>query len=301
MLEHERCHYVILKEAVSMTRGGEETLGWQTNRATLGILLTNAGMDGNGRAWEDALLLMRKQNKVMLHKILFAPPHRTYALADFCEYRNASEFFSAPFNIRVLPEGTAYLSELDGKMRAELESAQMAKRTQQKKRFAVGTHVLIGMGQLPGVVKQLDDRPSTLGEYAHTVETEHGQRRVLGCEMEVVPEPITNADRRPVAGFRDVHMYGHNSRLNLNSTDNSTNTVLERNKNFFADMRQSAQQIENESTRNEVVKSIDELEKNQGQGGWTHAYEKFIGLVADHMTIFLPFLPKLMHIATGLL
>ncbi|MGA9972670.1 MAG: hypothetical protein WBQ07_20215 [Candidatus Acidiferrales bacterium] len=177
----------------------------------------------------------------------------------------------------------------------------MDKRASHKKRFAVGTRVLVGMGQTPAVVKQLDDRPSTLGEYAHTVETEHGQRRVLGCELELVPEAITNTDSRAVAGFRDVHFHGHNSRVNVNSSDNSTNTVSERNKNLFIDMRQAAQKIENEIARNEVINSIDELQENQGRGGWTHAYEKFINLAAAHMTLFTPFLGKLMHIATGLL
>src|SRR5690349_21199200 len=185
MLEHKRYHYVILKETVARTRGGEETIGWQTNRTTLGVLLTDAGLDAIGRAPEDALLQLREQFKITLHKFIYAPPpHLTYWLADLSEFRNASEFFSGPFNVRVLPGGTAYLSELEGERLADLESAQMAKRTYQRNRFAVGTRVLVSMGLRPAVVKQVDDRPSTMGEYVHTVETERGEERVVGCDME---------------------------------------------------------------------------------------------------------------------
>jgi hypothetical protein len=301
MLTHEQYHLAILKEAVTRTRGGEETLGWETHRGTLNTLLSTAGLDSTGRAPDDALLLLRNQKKIALQKIVFGPPHRTYRIADFSEYPNARQFFSGPFNVRVLPEGIAYLSELEGKKAAGLESAEMAKRMQPKKRFAVGTDVLVGMGARPGQVTFLDDRPSTLGEYVHKVKTESGEETVLGCELDLVPEPVTNSHRRPVAGFGNVHFYGDNSRVNVNSNDNSTNTVSHRNESLFMEMRQTAQKIGDENTRNEVISSIEELERTQGQSGWTHAYERFVGLVADHITIFAPFLPKLMHIATGLL
>jgi len=54
MLIHEQYHLAILKEAVMRTRGGEETLGWQTHRGMLGVLLSDAGLDGTGRAPDDA-------------------------------------------------------------------------------------------------------------------------------------------------------------------------------------------------------------------------------------------------------
>ena len=301
MLIHEQYHFVILKEAVIKTRGGDETLGWNTHRGTLTALLIAAGLDGTGRAAEDALLLLRKQNKIVLQKVLSAPPpHLTYRIAEFSEFSSASEFFSGPFNIRVLPEGTAYLSELEGKKQTDLESAAMAKRMP-KKRFGVGTDVLVGIGARPGRVTYLADRPSTLGEYVHKVQTEHREETVLGCDLELVPEPVTNDHRRPVTGFGSIHLYGHNSRVNVNSSDNSRNTVSEKNQNLFMEMRQTAEKIGDENTRNEIISSIDELEETQGQGGWTHAYERFVGLLADHITLFAPFLPKLMHIATGLL
>jgi hypothetical protein len=301
MLEHERYRHVILREAVALTRVGEERLGWQTSRGTLGALLSRAGLDATGRAMEDTLILMRNQKKIVLQKVLCTPASLTYDLADFSQYQNPRDFFGSPFNIVVLPEGTAYLSELEGKNRSALESPEMTNRPDKRKRFAVGARVLVGIGARPGRVTNLADRPSTMGEYVHKVQTDRGEETVLGCDLELVPEAITNEQTRAVAGFRDVHFHGHNSRLNVNSTDRSANSVSERNKHLFMEMRQTAQKIGDDNARNEIVNSIDELEKSEGQGGWTLAYERFVGLLADHITLFAPFLPQLMHIATSLL
>lgn len=74
----------------------------------------------------------------------------------------------------------------------------MAVRKQQfkptpKKRFAVGAEVRVKMPGVNGVVTQLDTAPTVMGEYWHTVRTDHGQRRGPGSNLELVPVPVTNA------------------------------------------------------------------------------------------------------------
>jgi hypothetical protein len=64
------------------------------------------------------------------------------------------------------------------------------KREPAKKRFAVGAHVRIKMPGVNGVVTQGDDVPAAMGEYWHRVETEHGERREPGCNLELVPTPV---------------------------------------------------------------------------------------------------------------
>jgi len=289
MLVHEQYRLVILKQAVTMTRGGDETIGWQTNRTMLNVLLSEAGLDGSGRAPEDALLQLRNQKRIALHKVLSTPPHLGYYLDDFSAYSSASIFFSGPFNIRVLPEGTAYLSELEGKQAADLRSSRMVKL----QRFDVGSHVLVGREFRLGQVTQVADKPSQQG-YIHIVKTERGEEHVVGGDLQLVPEPMTNSPRRPPS-FGDIHVHGPNSRVNVNSTDNSTNTVLSHD--LFVEMRQTAQKIGDDNTRIEIIGSIDDLEKAQGQGGWVNAYQRFVAVAADHMTLFGPFLSPLMQIA----
>jgi len=57
-----------------------------------------------------------------------------------------------------------------------------------KKRFAAGAKVRVNNPGVNGVVRVLDDAPSSLGEYWHTIQTEHGERREPGCNLELVPK-----------------------------------------------------------------------------------------------------------------
>ena len=62
-----------------------------------------------------------------------------------------------------------------------------------KKRFAVGAEVRVKMPGVNGVVTHFDTAPTVMGEYWHTVRTEHGDRREPGSNLELVPVPAKNA------------------------------------------------------------------------------------------------------------
>lgn len=59
-----------------------------------------------------------------------------------------------------------------------------------KKRFSVGRRVLVGMGMRPATVKSVADAPSTMAEFVHEVlvDGDIEVRRVLGCELQPVPD-----------------------------------------------------------------------------------------------------------------
>lgn len=63
-----------------------------------------------------------------------------------------------------------------------------------KKRFAVGAQVRVKNPGVNGVVTQGDEKPTTLGEYWHMIQTERGERREPGCNLELVPRPTTNSE-----------------------------------------------------------------------------------------------------------
>jgi pyrimidine deaminase RibD-like protein len=63
-------------------------------------------------------------------------------------------------------------------------------RKEKQKRFAVGAKVRVRMPGVNGVVTELDDEPTALGEYWHTIHTEHGEYREPGCNLELIPSPI---------------------------------------------------------------------------------------------------------------
>ena len=54
-----------------------------------------------------------------------------------------------------------------------------------KKRFAVGAQVRVKNPGVNGVITQFDDDPSAIAEYWHTIQTEHGERREPGCNLEL--------------------------------------------------------------------------------------------------------------------
>ena len=65
----------------------------------------------------------------------------------------------------------------------------MTNERSQKKRFAVGRRVL-HMGRQAATVHSVAETPSVLGEYQHEILIDgHTEtRRVLGCELELIPE-----------------------------------------------------------------------------------------------------------------
>jgi hypothetical protein len=89
------------------------------------------------------------------------------------------------------------------------------------------------------------------------------------------------------------NLHGPNSRVNMNSTDNSVNVASVSNDRTFVQMRQAAQSIEDESEREKILSHIAELESAKGSNGFLSAYQKFVAVVSDHITVFGPFLPVL--------
>jgi hypothetical protein len=89
-----------------------------------------------------------------------------------------------------------------------------------------------------------------------------------------------------------VNMSGPNARVNIGSTDNSTNIV--QSGDVFAEMRQAIQAGVADSVRKaEIMAAIDEAEKARGSGSFLQAYQKVVGTAADHLSLLTPFLPAL--------
>lgn len=164
-----------------------------------------------------------------------------------------------------------------------------ASTPQKKNRFAVGAKVTIINLGVSGVATQGDDDPTVLFEYWHTIKTERGDIRQPGCNLELVPTPMTNFPQ----SAHSIHLHGDHSRINVNSVDNSTNLISESNTVLFARMREQATAIEDATDREDIVARVAELEKAQGSSGFFHAYQNFIASAANHMTLFAPFLPAL--------
>jgi hypothetical protein len=58
----------------------------------------------------------------------------------------------------------------------------------QENRFAAGAKVHVTIPGVNGVVNEVDDEPTVMGEYWHKIEMGHGERKGPGSDLELVPK-----------------------------------------------------------------------------------------------------------------
>lgn len=87
----------------------------------------------------------------------------------------------------------------------------------------------------------------------------------------------------------NTYNIGSAGKVNIQSTDNSTSTVnITANDMAIMDtLRSLAKGLENES---EILRNIDEMQKNVGKPSFKEKYNNFVVSVANHMTAFGPFI-----------
>jgi len=106
--------------------------------------------------------------------------------------------------------------------------------------------------------------------------------------MQWVKEREAERDRERM----NVHVSGANARVNIHSADHSTNLAVAGD--LFASMREAlANGIADPAERAKVSLLLADVEAAKDKKGFLSAYQKLIGAVADHMTVFAPFLPAL--------
>jgi hypothetical protein len=74
-----------------------------------------------------------------------------------------------------------------------------------------------------------------------------------------------------------------NARININSTDNSIN-VLNAD-DVFNELRKEIESIKNEMVKNNALKTLSKMELVKNKPDFTGLYMKFMGILADHLTI----------------
>jgi hypothetical protein len=116
------------------------------------------------------------------------------------------------------------------------------------------------------------------------------------ANLEITPQGRESLSPPVVRGAsvtQNFHQHGPNSRINVNSTDNSVNVASVSNDKLFVQMREATESISDESERAKILSRLDDLESSRGSSKFLPAYQSFISSVADYMTIFGPFIPSL--------
>ena len=94
-------------------------------------------------------------------------------------------------------------------------------------------------------------------------------------------------------GNYTIHLSGNNARVNLHSTDNSSNIVIDNR--VFADLRAAINEhVTDDAARASLLRSVDDMDDSKvDKTGFLGAYQRFIASAAEHMTVVAPFLPAL--------
>lgn len=87
---------------------------------------------------------------------------------------------------------------------------------------------------------------------------------------------------------------GHNARVNINSTDNSTNQLVENSEELFSEIVGAIRQnVDHDDIRDKLITLVEDMRRGVRVGTFTEKYREFMAAAADHITIVAPFLPAL--------
>lgn len=93
-------------------------------------------------------------------------------------------------------------------------------------------------------------------------------------------------------GNYTISVNGPNSRVNIGSTDNSTNVNVDQS--VISKVRQAVRDsVEDNQEREALLTALDEMETAKDASSLGAAYQKLIASASNHMTVIAPFLPAL--------
>jgi hypothetical protein len=116
------------------------------------------------------------------------------------------------------------------------------------------------------------------------------------ARMQMQRATALNARKEAPVGHT-ITVHGQNPRVNINSVDNSVNVV--RQDSQFSELRKAIESsVSDGIKRATILERLAELERAPDKKSGAERYAAFMAVVADHMTVILPFLPLLHdHIA----
>jgi len=91
------------------------------------------------------------------------------------------------------------------------------------------------------------------------------------------------------------HASGSNSRIVINSTDNSKNYYSDTDL-LFNEIRLVLDGIIEEKTKEKSLQLLEELNRSKHTPSYSQNYKDFISLMANHITLIAPFIPALFQL-----
>ena len=119
-----------------------------------------------------------------------------------------------------------------------------------------------------------------VGLSANLVKTEIDRRRLM-----------TKKESSPTTNY---YVQGENARVNVNSTDNSLNVVIESKEEFFGTLQQRIESgVPQGDERRKILDALTVLRESHGKPSFALRYTDFMAAAANHITVIVPFIPAL--------
>jgi hypothetical protein len=120
-----------------------------------------------------------------------------------------------------------------------------------------------------------------------------GRLESMDQDGEITVKESGRGGKRPET-VNIYNLHGSNSRVNIHSEDRSVNVSSITEQQVFSGIRDAVnQEVSDVNDRRAILEKLEALEKSVNPDDFTSKYKEFINIVADHMTIILPFLPAL--------
>ena len=90
------------------------------------------------------------------------------------------------------------------------------------------------------------------------------------------------------------NLHGHNSRVNNQAVDLSTNTVTFNPNDVFLELKRAIElHVPHDGGQDVLLQEVSAMEDTRGTEEYLPQYQKFIQAAANHMTLVAPFIPML--------
>src|SRR5260370_40413223 len=90
--------------------------------------------------------------------------------------------------------------------------------------------------------------------------------------------------RKETSPTTNYYVQGENARVNVNSTDNSVNVVMESKEEFFGTLQQKIESgVPEGDERRKILDALAVLRESHGKPSFAQRYTDFIAAAANHM------------------
>jgi hypothetical protein len=102
---------------------------------------------------------------------------------------------------------------------------------------------------------------------------------------------MTKKESSPTTNY---YVQGENARVNVNTTDNSVNVVMESREEFFGTLQQRIESgVPERGERRKILDALTVLRESHGKPSFAQSYTDFMAAAANHITVIVPFIPAL--------